>query len=117
MILDRWSDREHLIPVEARARLVRPEDVADRKRVRGRRHAGHVESGDIVGVSQYGGELAGEEIEFVLGQVEARQAGDMRDVLTSDPVSHHTIVWEFRNLEHFLLTDELSFDRVAALPR
>ena len=117
MVLDRWSDREDLVSVKARARLVLPQDVADRKRVRRRRYASHVESGDIVGVSQYGGELAGEEIELVLGQVEARQAGDVRDVLTGDPVSHHTIVWEFRNLEHFLLTDELPFDRVAALPR
>jgi hypothetical protein len=51
----------------------------------GRRHAGQVEGGDVVGVLDHLGELAGEGIELLVGQGQAGEPGHVGHVVPAQP--------------------------------
>ena len=50
MVEARLDDGQHLVAIQAGAWIVRPEHVHQRQRVRGRRHVGGVECGDLGGI-------------------------------------------------------------------
>ena len=71
---------------------VGPQHVLQGVRVRGRRHVVEVERLDVGGVVEHRGELPGEGLELVVGQLEPGQAGDVRDLVGGDAASHRSIV-------------------------
>src|SRR5690606_323088 len=78
------STGQRLVTRKPRPHLVRPEHVGDRNRVRSRRD---VVRGDLAHpghrIQDYV-ELAGERVEFVLGDGQSRQFGEMRDLVAGD---------------------------------
>ena len=69
-------------------RFIGPEDVHERERMRGRRHVGRVQRGDLGRVIEDGPELVGQRLDLFLGQREARQLRDVLDVVPSDAGRH-----------------------------
>ena len=76
---------QHRRPVEAGPRLVGPEHVAHGQRVGGRRHAGQIEGGHVVGVLDHLGKLAGEGVELLVRQGQAGEPGHVGHVVPAQP--------------------------------
>ena len=68
---------------QRRARLVVAPDVHEVERVRGRRHVGEVELGDLRDGVQDRRQLLPELLDLLLGQVEVRELRDVQDLLSA----------------------------------
>ena len=64
--------------------LVGPQHVGDRHGVGGGRHAGEVQGGHVGGVVEHLGQLPGEQVELLLGQLEAGQAGHVGHLVAGE---------------------------------
>src|SRR5438477_5121393 len=73
---------EHLVAVEALVGDVVAQDVGERQRVGGGRHARGVEGGDVGRVLEDGAQLLGEPLELVVGDVEAGEPRHVGDVVS-----------------------------------
>ena len=91
MVLDGRGLGQHLVPVEARCGLVRAEDVGDGHGVGRGRHPGQVEGGHVGGMVQHLGELPGEEVQLLLGEVEAKLADIHCPVLVLSSREDHVV--------------------------
>ena len=97
-VLDVRRRREHFVAIDTRTSFVRPEDVAQRVGMRGRRNVGDIERFDVRGVFEHRRELWREQLELGLGQVEACELGDVQDVVAGDRRHRAVIVRGCRRL-------------------
>ena len=94
MVLDRGGLGQHLVAVEARPGLVRAQHVGHGHGVGGGLDPGQVERGDVGGVVEHLCELTREQVQLLLGQVQAGQGGHVGDVLAGEAAGpgHHADV-------------------------
>ena len=83
---------QDLLPVQARTPDVFTKDVGQREGVGGGGHTLDVERLDVGRVLEHSGQLGGVPFELVVGKLEARQAGDVRDVLLGNGRGQGAIV-------------------------
>ncbi len=91
-LLDSRRCSQDLVAEQAVVRLVSrthtwhvgPEDVGQRQRMRGGRNTVQVQRLNIGGMVEDIGQLPGEAVQLGIGQVQARQAGHIGDIVTGD---------------------------------
>ena len=94
-VLDRRRGAQHLVAIDARLHHVVAQHVHERVRMRRRRYAVGVERFDVGRVLEDRGELPGEQVELVVGQLQARQPATWATssrVMRSAMAAHRTVV-------------------------
>ena len=88
VVLDGGRLREHLVAVEARdGHVVAHDGRARRRGATSAATSASVEGREVRGVLEDRGELAGVALELLLGQLEARERGDVGDVVAGERVT------------------------------